>query len=118
MRDGVRNKILILDVERLPGITKQYWWDDGAAAIRGHVGAMGVGWGLAIDRDFEAHRSSIGARTEHQMQVTGMEAVGDAPAGLVEGDLLAADVPLAFQGPVVQGQGADLTKFSARWAPR
>lgn len=25
----VRNKILILDVERLPGITKQYWWDRG-----------------------------------------------------------------------------------------
>lgn len=29
MRAGVRNKILILDVERLPGITKQYWWDRG-----------------------------------------------------------------------------------------
>lgn len=27
IREGVRNKILILDVERLPGITKQYWWD-------------------------------------------------------------------------------------------
>lgn len=26
---GVRNRILILDVERLPGITKQYWWDRG-----------------------------------------------------------------------------------------
>lgn len=25
--EGVRNRILILDVERLPGITKQYWWD-------------------------------------------------------------------------------------------
>ncbi len=29
MREGVRNKILILDVERLPGITRQYWWDRG-----------------------------------------------------------------------------------------
>jgi len=29
LREGVRNKILILDVERLPGITKQYWWDRG-----------------------------------------------------------------------------------------
>jgi hypothetical protein len=29
LRDGVLNKILILDVERLPGITKQYWWDRG-----------------------------------------------------------------------------------------
>jgi len=27
LRDGVRNKILILDVERIPGITRQYWWD-------------------------------------------------------------------------------------------
>lgn len=26
---GVQNRILILDVERLPGITKQYWWDRG-----------------------------------------------------------------------------------------
>lgn len=25
----VSNKILILDVERLPGITRQYWWDRG-----------------------------------------------------------------------------------------
>lgn len=29
LREGVRNKILILDVERLPGITKQFWWDRG-----------------------------------------------------------------------------------------
>jgi len=29
LRDKVRNKILILDVERLPGITKQFWWDRG-----------------------------------------------------------------------------------------
>jgi hypothetical protein len=27
--DRVRNRILILDVERLPGITTQYWWDRG-----------------------------------------------------------------------------------------
>jgi hypothetical protein len=27
--EGVNNRILILDVERLPGITKQYWWDRG-----------------------------------------------------------------------------------------
>lgn len=26
---GVTNRILILDVERLPGVTKQYWWDRG-----------------------------------------------------------------------------------------
>lgn len=29
LREGVQNKILILDVERLPGITKQYWWGRG-----------------------------------------------------------------------------------------
>lgn len=27
--DGVRNRILILDVERLDGITQQHWWDRG-----------------------------------------------------------------------------------------
>src|SRR5687768_384990 len=26
---GVRNRILILDVERLPGISQQSWWDRG-----------------------------------------------------------------------------------------
>ena len=26
---GVRNRILILDVERLPGLTQQSWWDRG-----------------------------------------------------------------------------------------
>ena len=29
IREDVGNKILILDVERLPGITKHYWWDRG-----------------------------------------------------------------------------------------
>ena len=29
INERVRNKILVLDVERLPGITKQYWWDRG-----------------------------------------------------------------------------------------
>lgn len=27
IREGVANRILILDVERLPGITRQFWWD-------------------------------------------------------------------------------------------
>jgi hypothetical protein len=29
MREGVRNRVLILDVERLPGITTQFWWARG-----------------------------------------------------------------------------------------
>lgn len=29
LSEAVQTKILILDVERLPGITKQYWWDRG-----------------------------------------------------------------------------------------
>jgi hypothetical protein len=29
MAGGVRNRILILDVERLPGLTQQRWWDRG-----------------------------------------------------------------------------------------
>jgi hypothetical protein len=29
IKSGVRNRILILDVERLSGITRQYWWDRG-----------------------------------------------------------------------------------------
>lgn len=29
LSDRVRNKILILDVERLPGVSRQYWWSRG-----------------------------------------------------------------------------------------
>lgn len=29
IREGVRNKILILDVERICGISRQFWWDRG-----------------------------------------------------------------------------------------
>ena len=29
LREGIRNKILILDVERLSGITRQHWWGRG-----------------------------------------------------------------------------------------
>jgi hypothetical protein len=29
MSAGVRNRVLVLDVERLPGITQQHWWDRG-----------------------------------------------------------------------------------------
>lgn len=29
MAEGVQNRILVLDVERLPGITQQHWWDRG-----------------------------------------------------------------------------------------
>lgn len=29
IRPGVRNKILVLDVERISGITRQHWWDRG-----------------------------------------------------------------------------------------
>lgn len=31
---GVRNRILILDIERLDGITRQHWWDRGALKNR------------------------------------------------------------------------------------
>ena len=38
------------------------------------------------------------------MGVAGVEAVGDAPAGLVERDMLTPDRPLAGECPVVGGQ--------------
>ena len=38
------------------------------------------------------------------MRVAGVEAVGDAPAGLVKHDVLTPDRPLAGEGPVVDAQ--------------
>lgn len=49
------------------------------------------------------------------MRVARLEAVGDAPASLVEHDILTSDHPLAGEGPVVDAQavgelvGATLT---------
>ena len=38
------------------------------------------------------------------MRVARVEPVGDAPAGLVEHDVLTPDRPLAGEGPVVEAQ--------------
>jgi len=38
------------------------------------------------------------------MRVARLEPVGDAPAGLLEDDVLAPDRPLAGEGPVVETQ--------------
>ena len=38
------------------------------------------------------------------MRVAGVEAVGDAPAGLVEHDIPTSDRPLAGEGPMADAQ--------------
>lgn len=79
-----------------------------AAAIRCHISTMGVARCLAVNRYLETHRLAVCARPQYQVKVTRMKAVDDAPTGLVQRDLLAAHIPLALQGPVIQGQGDGL----------
>ena len=52
-------------------------------------------------------RKAIGSRdraSQHEVRVARVEAVGDAPARLIELDVLSPDRPLAGQRPVVDGQ--------------
>jgi hypothetical protein len=58
---------------------------------------------LAVEQDAEGDRRARPGE-EDEMRVAGVEAVGDAPAGVVERDLLAADRPLAGQRPLVEAQ--------------
>src|SRR5690349_12419787 len=50
----------------------------GAVAVRIDVAAVVGARGRAVDGDLEAHRLAVGARAQHQMQVAGVEAIGDA----------------------------------------
>ncbi len=56
---------------------------------------------MAVDGDVETHRLTRRARPQHQMQVTGMEAIGQGAAGAFEMNALLLHGPLARQAPVV-----------------
>ncbi|MNT70680.1 hypothetical protein D3C72_2090930 [compost metagenome] len=75
-----------------------------ATAIRGDIHAVSITRRLAVDRDFEAHRLALHARSQHQVQVSGMEAVDNTAARSRRGGMLGANVPLPVQCPVVERQ--------------
>src|SRR5215211_4806273 len=90
----------------------QAWFGDGAVALIVDVGSVGGTHGLAVQVHAEPHRCPWGSRSHDQVQVAGVEAVGDAPVGLVEHDRLPPDRPVTREGPVVEpqplGDGIDL----------
>jgi len=67
------------------------------------VAAVGGAGRFAVEEHAEGNRLGRSVR-QHEMGVVGAEPVSDAPAGLVERDVLTPDRPFAGEGPVVELQ--------------
>src|SRR6516165_2473851 len=65
------------------------------------IDAGGGAGSLAVDKHAEANRRVRSGR-QYEMRVARVEAVGDAPTGPVEHNILAPDRPLAGEGPVIE----------------
>ena len=75
-----------------------------AVALVVHIGSVGRTWWLPVDQDTEPHGGPWCCRSHDQVQVAGVEAVGDPPLGLVEHDRLPLDRPVTGKGPMIEPQ--------------
>src|SRR5829696_9163967 len=82
----------------------QAWFGDGAVALVVDVDPVGGARWLPVDPHVEPHGSPLGWRSHDQVQIPGVEAVGDLPLGLVERDGLWLDRPVTSKGPMVEPQ--------------
>jgi hypothetical protein len=77
-------ELAISDRLRLPDQLIQTLLGRGAVPLVVHVESVCVAWRLAIDEDAKAHGSAGRRGSHHEMNVTGVEAVRDAPVRLVQ----------------------------------
>src|SRR5262249_60779976 len=76
----------------------------GPAALVVDVEAVGVAGWLSIDEDLERHGRSALGRAHDEIDVTRVEAKGDAPVRAVQDARPALDRPVAGERPLVQPQ--------------
>jgi hypothetical protein len=76
---------------------------DQAVAVSVDIDAVRRARSLAVEEDAEGNRL-VRPRGQHEVRVPGVEPVGDASGGLIECDMLAADRPLAGEGPLVEAK--------------
>jgi hypothetical protein len=72
-----------------------------AAAVCGNVRAVLFQRRLSVDRNAKAHRTRAGFPPQHQVQVTGVEAQGQACTGARCDGTLGFDNPITAQRPLV-----------------
>src|SRR6266496_2104484 len=85
-----------------------------AVALVVDVGSVGSARRLPVDEHATSYGSPSRGRSHDEMQVAGVEAVGDPPVGLVQHDSLSLHRPITSQGPMVESQplrdGIDVTR--------
>src|SRR5262249_39177275 len=95
--------------------------DDGAVALIVGVAAVGLVWRLAVDQGAEPDRCSRCRRSHHQVEVAGVEAVGDLVAAGLRCPRLFGHGPITGQGPMVEmqviggGVKLRLNRYGAAW---
>ena len=89
---------VVLAHELVHAVVSEY-----AVAVRVDVHACRRAGSLAVEGYAEGDRLRRSSR-EHEVGVTRVEPEGDAPAGLVENDVLGPDRPLAGKGPMAEAQ--------------
>src|ERR1700679_364534 len=77
------------------------------------IRAVALARGLSIDRHAEVDRRAARPRAEHEMQIAGVKAVGDAAALFVENRALAADRPIAGDAPFVETRRLQLVEVAS-----
>src|SRR5215204_6257545 len=89
---------VVLAHELVHAVVSEY-----AVAVRVDVHACRRAGSLAVEGYAERDRLRCPSG-QHEVRVSRVEPEGDAPAGLVENDVLRPDRPLAGEGPVVEAQ--------------
>src|SRR5215207_8226742 len=89
---------VVLAHELVHAVVSEY-----AVAVRVDVHACRRAGSLAVEGYAEGDQLRCSSR-EHEVGVTRVEPKGDAPAGLVETDVLGPDRPLAGKGPMAEAQ--------------
>src|SRR5271165_979396 len=90
-----------------------------SVALAVHVGPVRRTRRLAVDEHAEPHRRALYGGPHDQVQIAGVEAVGDLPAGLVGRGGVFAHRPGPGQGPVIESQlrrgliGVTLARYRA-----
>jgi hypothetical protein len=73
-----------------------------AGPVRGRIKASIVAWRGAVQFDSIANRLPVLRRTEHQMEIAGVEPKHDRAGGCLEHGALATDDPRPTQSPLIQ----------------
>src|SRR4051794_2185335 len=80
------------------------WFGDDALARLVDVEAVVVAGRLAVEQDGEPHGAAAARRRQDQVEVAGLEAVGDRSGGSAEDRGLFVDRPPALERPLVERQ--------------